>query len=252
MQTTSILGFPVHTVTCREGLDAAWRWLDDGSSPRYFACANTYSLHLAIDDAAFAIALREADLLIPDGVGMLVAGRILGKRFKERVTGMDMFIAVTARANEIGGLSCFFLGSSEATLAKLRERMAHDYPNVRIAGTYSPPFKTEFTAADSEAMIAAVNAARPDILWVGMTAPKQEKWIHHHRHRLNVKLIGAIGAVFDFYSGNKVRSSEWWCRHGLEWLPRLLREPKRLWRRTVVAAPRFLARVVQQRLAGSV
>jgi len=100
-------------------------------------------------------------------------------------------------------------------------------------------------------MIAAINAARPDILWVGMTAPKSEKWIYEHRSRLNAKLIGAIGAVFDFYSGSKARSSDWWCRNGLEWLPRLLREPKRLWRRTVIGAPKFLARVLKQRIAGT-
>ena len=100
MQTAMILGFPVHTMSCNDSLDAAWRWLETDGPPRYMACANPYSLDLAIDDAAFASALREADLLVPDGVGMLIAGRILGKRFAERVVGMDFFTAVQA------GLRC--------------------------------------------------------------------------------------------------------------------------------------------------
>lgn len=250
MPTTLILGFPVATLTCSESLDAVWRWLGVGGPPRYMACANPYSIDVAAKDAAFAAALREADLLVPDGVGVLLAGRILGKRFAERVAGMDFFAGLNERANREGGLSCFFLGSSETTLAKIRERMERDYPAVRVAGTYSPPFKAAFDDADNEAMIAAINAAAPDVLWVGMTAPKQEKWIHQHRHRLNVKVIGAIGAVFDFFAGTKARSSEWMCRHGLEWLPRLAREPGRLWRRTVISMPRFLYNVVRHRSAG--
>lgn len=252
LPTATILGFPVHAMSAEDSVAVAWRWLEEaGGAPRYVACANPYSIEVALADAVFARALREADLLLPDGVGMLVAGRILGRRFPERVAGMDFFTGLNARAERQAGLSCFFLGSTEETLAGIRARMARDYPHISVVGTHSPPFKAAFDAADNAAMVAAVNAAAPDILWVGMTAPKQEKWIWEHRHRLRVKLIGAVGAVFDFYAGTKVRSSPWMCRHGLEWLPRLLREPKRLWRRTVIGAPKFLARIVHQRLAGT-
>ncbi len=98
-------------------------------------------------------------------------------------------------------------------------------------------------------MVAAVNSGRADVLWVGMSAPKQEKWVHRNRHRLNVKVIGAIGAVFDFYAGTQKRSPEWALRTGLEWLPRLLWEPRRLWRRTLISAPVFLWLVVRERMA---
>jgi len=99
-------------------------------------------------------------------------------------------------------------------------------------------------------MIEAVNRAGPDVLWVGMTAPKQEKWIHQNKDKLNVKFIGAVGAVFDFYAGNVKRSHPWFQEHGLEWLPRLLQEPRRLWRRTFVSAPLFLCMVLLQRMFG--
>ena len=129
--------------------------------------------------------------------------------------------------------------------------MAVDYPNIRVTGTWSPPFKSEFTKHENQLMIDAINKAKPDVLWVGMTAPKQEKWIHQHRDQLDVKFIGAIGAVFDFYTGNVKRSHPAFQRMGLEWLPRLLTDPRSLWRRMGVSAPIFLWRVLQQRFGAA-
>ena len=151
--------------------------------------------------------------------------------------------------NRRGQGSCFFLGATEETLAAIRARMAVDFPNVQVAGTYSPPFKNEFTEEDNRQMIEAVNAAGPDVLWVGLTAPKQEKWIYQNKEKLNVKFIGAVGGVFDFYSGN-IRRNEypWFLEHGLEWLPRLIQEPRRLWKRTFISAPVFFWHVFLQRL----
>jgi len=128
-------------------------------------------------------------------------------------------------------------------VAAIREKMALEYPNIRFAGSHSPPFKPEFSENDSQKM----NAAGPDVLWVGMTAPKQEKWIHQHRDRLNVKFIGAVGAVFDFYVGNVKRSHPFFQKIGLEWLPRLLQRPGLLWNRMVISAPRFIYLVLEQR-----
>ncbi|WP_328985175.1 WecB/TagA/CpsF family glycosyltransferase [Thiorhodovibrio winogradskyi] len=125
----------------------------------------------------------------------------------------------------------FFLGSTEETLALIRERMTREYPRLDVVGTYSPPFKAEFTAADNQALLAAIHAAAPDVLWVGMTALKQEKWLHSHRAELNVRFAAAVGAVFDFYSRRVKRSPPLFQRLGLEWLPRLIPQPRRLWRR---------------------
>jgi N-acetylglucosaminyldiphosphoundecaprenol N-acetyl-beta-D-mannosaminyltransferase len=150
--------------------------------------------------------------------------------------------------NSAGGMSVFFLGATEETLDLIGAHMAMDYPNVKVAGMYSPPFKARYSSAENEEMINAINTVAPDVLWVGMTAPKQEKWIYANRTRLCVKFAGAIGAVFDFYAGRVQRSHPLFQRLGLEWLPRLIQQPRRLWRRTFVSAPVFVLHVLQQRL----
>ena len=151
--------------------------------------------------------------------------------------------------SERGGGSRFTLGSTEENLAQIRRRVAKEFPGIRWAGSYAPPFKAEFTEEEDAAMVAAVNESGADVLWVGMTAPKQEIWIHRNLPRLNVQLAGAIGAAFDFYSG-KVKRSHWvWRRLGLEWFPRLVQEPRRLWRRMLVSAPVFVWEVLRERLS---
>lgn len=241
----SILGYEVRNASPTQCVAQVVEWLN-GNSQKVFFCANPHSLVQANDDHDFQDALNSADLLTPDGIGIVLASRMLGGSIRKRVTGSDIFWGLNEALNRIGGKSCFFLGSTEATLESIRRRMARDYPNIHIAGAYSPPFASEFNEDESRAMIEAVNAVAPDVLWVGMTAPKQEKWISSYRSMLNVPFIGAIGAVFDFYSGNIKRSHPIFQMLGLEWLPRLLQEPRRLFRRNVVSSPLFVYLVLQQ------
>ncbi len=132
------------------------------------------------------------------------------------------------------------MGRSERVLAKIKERAAKDYPNLEVV-TYSPPYKAEFSDEDNRAIIRAINEAKPDLLWIGMTAPKQEKWTYRHWRELDIRChVGTIGAVFDFYAGTAKRAPMWWQEHSLEWLYRLVKEPKRMWRRYVIGNPLFL------------
>ena len=202
---------------------------------------NAYSFNVAQRDEAFAEALRGGDYLIPDGAGIVKACRWLNTKSqpRERIAGWDLFCAEMERLNARGG-KCFFMGSSEEVLALIRKRAAKDYPHVEVE-TYSPPYKAEFSAEENRAIVEAINAAQPDLLWIGMTAPKQEKWIYAHWQELDIRChVGTIGAVFDFYAGTAKRAPKWWQEHSLEWLYRLRKEPRRMWRRYLLGNPLFL------------
>lgn len=202
---------------------------------------NAYSYNMALKDVDFASALEKGDYLVPDGMSIVKACRWLKaeSRPKERIAGWDVFVTEMEKLNAIGG-KCFFLGSSEAVLSKIKERAARDYPSI-VVETYSPPFKPAFSQEDNQAMIEAVCAADPDLLWIGMTAPKQEKWAYAHWNELDIHChCGTIGAVFDFYAGTVRRAPTWMQDSGLEWLYRFIREPGRMWRRYLIGNAEFV------------
>ena len=204
---------------------------------------NAHSYNTAQEDEAFAEALSGGDYLIPDGAGIVKACRWLKAKSQpeERIAGWDLFSSEMNRLERKSEKrKVMFLGSSEKVLALIRERAAVDYPHLEVI-TYSPPFKPEFSDEDNLAMIGAVNHADPDLLWIGMTAPKQEKWAYRHWDELNIHChCGTIGAVFDFYAGTIKRAPLWWQMHSLEWLYRLIKEPRRMWRRYIIGAAKFL------------
>lgn len=141
-----------------------------------------------------------------------------------------------------------FMGSSQKVLDLIVKRAAEVYPHLKIV-TYSPPYKPEFSEEDNKAIVEAINAADPDLLWIGMTAPKQEKWTYSHWNELNIHChVGTIGAVFDFFAGTVERAPIWWQRHGLEWLYRLLKEPKRMWRRYIIGNTLFLWNMLKEKV----
>ena len=209
-----------------------------------------YSYVVAQKDDIFADALRKCDFLMPDGAGIVKACRWLKAKSqpKERIAGWDLFSfemnALERKSEKLKDksekLKVMFLGSSEKVLSLIRRRVAVDYPHLKVV-TYSPPYKLEFSDEDNQAMIKAINDADPDLLWIGMTAPKQEKWTYKHWNELNIHChCGTIGAVFDFYAGTVKRAPLCWQRNSLEWLYRLLMEPRRMWRRYIIGNTKFL------------
>lgn len=214
---------------------------------RWLACINPHSYVVATKDAVFMRALKSADWLIPDGAGIVIAGRILRRPVHERITGADIFEGVMTHMDNTKG-RVFFLGGTEKTLGLIRKKLLVDYPGIHLVGTYSPPFKATYSEVEMDEMIRLVNAAKADVLWVGMTAPKQEKWIYENRNRIKVPFTGAIGAVFDFYTGQVKRSPEFFRASGFEWLPRLVQQPKRLWKRMLISAPIFMFDVLREKL----
>ena len=211
---------------------------------------NAHSFVVAQKDAAFADALLQADALLPDGISIVKACRWLRMQNApdEKIAGADLFEYEMGKLEEKGG-TCFFLGSSPATLALIEKKAAELYPHIRVK-TFSPPYKPAFTPEESRAMVEAVNAADPDLLWVGMTAPKQEKWLHDHWGELDIRChAGAIGAVFDFFAGTVERAPQKWIDLGLEWFYRLIKEPRRTWRRYLINNPVFCWLVLKEKLS---
>ena len=208
---------------------------------------NAHSYNMALKDALFADALMNGDALIPDGASIVMACRWLKAKSQptERIAGWDLFEYEMERLNAKGG-KCFFMGSSEKVLNLIKSRAAEVYPNINVE-TYSPPYKSEFTEEDNKKIIEAINNANPDLLWIGMTAPKQEKWAYTHWTELNIHChCGTIGAVFDFFAGTVERAPLWWQRHSIEWLYRLLKEPKRMWRRYIIGNTLFLWNIMKE------
>lgn len=219
--------------------------LDGRGEPLIVACANPHSLVTARRDAEFRMALEHAGAIVADGIGCILGAKFAGVDVGPRITGSDVFLAFMRLLDARCG-SAFFFGCSDEVLSIVLTRVRHDFPNVKIHG-FAPPFRP-WTEAENEAMLARIAAAQPDVLWVAMTAPKQEKWVEANRGRLQVPVIASVGAVFEYYAGTTHRAPPWICNLGFEWLYRLLREPKRLWRRTLVSAPVFLSLVIGERL----
>ena len=211
---------------------------------------NAHSYNTAQKDDAFAEALSKGDYLIPDGASILKACRWLKAKSqpKERIAGWDLFMfEMQAICQKLSKPKVMFLGSSEKVLSLIRDKAAIDYPNMEVV-TYSPPYKPEFSDEDSLKMIQAINDANPDLLWIGMTAPKQEKWTYKHWNELNIHChCGTIGAVFDFYAGTVKRAPLGWQKHSLEWLYRLIKEPRRMWRRYIIGNTKFLYYMYKER-----
>mgnify|MGYP000002869696 FL=1 len=191
-------------------------------------------------------ALQASNVLLPDGVGIVWAAKMLKGQKIQKIAGFDIFIHLMQHLNAIEG-TCFFLGASEQTLALIKNRASVEFPNVTI-GSYSPTYKLIFSKEDSTLMCSKVNAFKPQVLFVGMTAPKQEKWVHEQKDQLNAQILCSIGAVFDFYAGTVKRSSPLWIKLGLEWLPRFLKEPKRLAERNLISTPKFILEVFSYKL----
>ncbi len=212
---------------------------------------NAFSYDNARKDVLFSEALQKGDVLIPDGISIVKACRFLNAKSqpKERIAGWDLFVYEMEKLNRVGG-KVMFLGSSDAVLNLIRQRVAEKYPKIEV-DTYSPPYKPEFSDEENEAMISAINHSNPDLLWIGMTAPKQEKWAYTHLDRLDVHChIGTIGAVFDFFAGTVKRAPERWQRAGLEWLYRLLSEPRRMWRRYFIGNAKFIYYIMVEKIMG--
>jgi len=218
---------------------------------------NAYSYNNARKDESFEEALMNCDVLLPDGISIVKACSFLHytkTKPKERITGWDLFEYEMDKLNRMGTRSdgnmprVVFMGASHRVLDLVVENASKIYPNLEVF-TYSPPYRKEFTKKDTDKMVNFINDVDPDLLWIGMTAPKQEKWAYANWDRLKIHChCGSIGAVFGFFAGTSRRAPKYWQNMGLEWLFRLCQEPTRLWRRYILGNANFIWLVLREKL----
>lgn len=201
---------------------------------------NAHSYIVAKNDLIFKEALEQSDILLPDGEGIvLMVKKLTGKKIK-KIAGADIHLKLLEAA-EKKGLKCFYLGSSQKTLNLIKDNISKKFKNIRF-GFFSPPFKKVFSEIDNALMVKEVNEFKPDILFIGMTAPKQEKWVHENKEFLDAKVICSIGAVFDFIAETKKRAPQWVINLKFEWLYRSFTE-FRLAKRYLYSTPLFLIEI---------
>lgn len=231
-----ILGVKVSNINKKEAIEVARNFLFDGSQ-HIIATPNPEMAVLALKDAEFALVFDRADLCLPDGVGLMLAGKLFGTSLKERITGSD-FVLDLAGVAEKEGKSIYLLGASEGVAKKAGEKLKEKYPNLKIAGTESGGEVFNLNESEKKNLLEKINSVAPDILFVALGQVKQEKWIVENISKVpSVKIATGIGGAFDFIAGNAKRAPKWMQKIGLEWLWRLILEPwraKRIWNATAV------------------
>jgi N-acetylglucosaminyldiphosphoundecaprenol N-acetyl-beta-D-mannosaminyltransferase len=250
VEARRILGTRVDATSYGHAADAVLGWAGAGES-RYVCVATVNNLIEAYDDPAYRQVMEDADLVTPDGMPLVWALRLLGVAGASRVYGPDLTPVLCERA-ATGGVPVGFYGSTPEVLGDLTANLARRHPRLRVVYAVSPPFRP-LTAAEDAEMVARVNASGARLLFVGLGAPKQERWMADHQGRIEAVMLG-VGAAFDFLAGRKRQAPAALQRLGLEWLFRLASEPRRLWRRYLYRNPRFVAlfgaELVRRRLAG--
>lgn len=239
-----VLGVGVSAIDMPMAVAEIERWIDQGE--RHYVCVT--GVHGVMEcqrDPDLRDIHDRSGLTTPDGMPMVWSGRYAGAHWMRRVYGPDLMLALAERAATAGWRS-FFYGGREGTADRLAERLADRFPGFTTVGTYSPPFRP-LRAEEDRAVVDMINGTRPDLVWVGLSTPKQERWMAAHRDQLTAPALLGVGAAFDIHAGELAQAPPRLQRLGLEWAYRLYREPRRLWRRYLYNNPRFLLAIARRR-----
>lgn len=243
-----ILGVRINAVQIPDVISCFETWIQENSASRFVAVCNVHMVMEAQDDHCFLEMLNSSALTVPDGKPLTWVGSHRGFDLKRRVYGPDLFQDFLAETHA-RGYRHFFYGGHPEVLEKMVEIIHRRFPQTKIAGHYSPPFRALTPQEDAD-VVAMINRSGADILWIGLGCPKQEIWMYEHRERLNVPVMAGVGQAFNIVAGNLKQAPPWMREHGLEWLFRLLLEPRRLWRRYLVLNTRFVFRIALEMLGG--
>ena len=240
-----ILGVQVHALTMRSALDALAGWIA-AREAHYVCCVPAHAVMDCYDAPELRAVYAQSGLNTPDGMAIVWLLRLRGQRQVERVYGPDLLLA-TCQEGLARGWRHYFYGGAPGVAEDLAGRLGQRFAGLQVVGIDSPPFRA-LTAEEEAAAVARIQAAQPDIVWVGIGSPRQERWMAEHVGHLGGPVLVGVGAAFDFLSGRKPQAPRWVQRSGLEWAFRLCSEPRRLWRRYVLNYPRFVVLAAAQLL----
>lgn len=241
-ETYDVLGIPVAAVSLDQASEIIVQWSQD-SQGRYVGVRDVASTMAMVDDPSLLKVALNADMNVPDGMPLVWIGQRQGSPV-QRTCGPDLMERMLT-CTPGTGLRHFLYGGKVGVAERLAELFTRRTPGLMIVGTYSPPFRP-LTPAEEAEVIALIRSSAADVVWVGMSSPKQDVWMADHVAQLSCTMIG-VGAAFDFHSGAVARAPVWMHERGLEWLYRLFQEPRRLWRRYLLLAPRFVFRALMDR-----
>jgi N-acetylglucosaminyldiphosphoundecaprenol N-acetyl-beta-D-mannosaminyltransferase len=245
--TREVLGVPVAMVDYDRAIAVMDR-LIERRERGYVCAAPVHALMVAQDDPEMLAALRGSTMVVPDGMPVVWAANLLGEKLGDRVYGPELMLRYSQHSAARGHRVWLYGGRDQGSLVQLALSLRRRHPGIRVVGGYSPPFRP--LSEDEEAAVARqINQARPDVLWVGIGVPKQEKWMARMRDRLDVPVMVGVGAAFDFHAGRVSMAPAWMQERGLEWIYRTWQEPRRLMGRYLTTNPRFVAAFARQYLA---
>jgi N-acetylglucosaminyldiphosphoundecaprenol N-acetyl-beta-D-mannosaminyltransferase len=242
-ERATILGIEVSTIDIQKAVSIINRWVQERTHT-YVCITGVHGVIESQSDPALRQIHNQAGMVAPDGMPLVWMARRLGYSQIKRVYGPDLMRAVTAFSAQ-RGYRQFYYGGAPGLAEKLRDALVNQHPELQVCGTLSPPFRP-LTPEEDEEIVAKINAAKPDILWIGLSTPKQEKWMASHLGRIDAPVMVGVGAAFDFLAGTKKQAPAWMQRNSLEWLFRLVTEPKRLWRRYAHIVPNFIVLAAMQ------
>lgn len=245
IERVNVLGVGVSAINMTQALATVDSWIEQ-RTPHYVCVTGVHGIIECQDDESLRQIFNHAGMVTPDGMPLVWLSHLHGRRSVERVYGPDFMLAVCAQG-VARGYRHYLYGGAEGVPDLLAARLRERFPGIDIVGTFSPPFRPP-TPAEDEAIVAAINAVQPDIVWVGLSTPKQERWMGAHIGRVSAPVLAGVGAAFDFHAHLKPQAPRWMQRNGLEWVFRLCTEPRRLWKRYLLNNPRFAALITQQAL----
>jgi len=240
----NVLGTRISALNLNGAADLVEGWISRGACGRYVCVTGVHGVMEGLGNVAIRKILDQADACVPDGMPMVWLGWLHGFRQMDRVYGPDLMLALLRRSAE-KGYTNYFYGGGESVARELKDRMQRRFPGLRVVGACCPPFRS-LTSKEEDCIIADINEKRPDLLWIGLSTPKQEMQMAAFRSKVRARVMLGVGAAFDFHAGRVRQAPHWVQRCGLEWLFRLCMEPRRLWRRYLRNNPLFIWHVFLQ------